>query len=474
MKKLLVIGLILLGLGAAGYFALTTFQKNQVQAALPTYETEPLGQGELSSAISAIGKVRSSQSANLRWQTSGGVESAPVKVGDRVLQDDELARLAQGSLPQSVINAQSDLYNAEQALDDLETSAEQARIKAMQDIVTYEQAVRDARYTLDNFTVPATQAGMEAVEAVNYTKQKLDEAAAAFEPYKFASSGDSTREAKKEALDEAQSEYNTAIKRLKYEYDLQVAQANLEKAQQDYEKWKDGPEPGEVQAAQARIEAIQATLNSAYITAPFDGTITEALPQVGDQVVSGDLAFRLDDLTTLLVDVQVSEVDVNQLAVGQEVVLTMDAIRGKQYHGLVDEISMIGSDANGGVNFNVTVRLSDPDEAVRPGMTSEVEILTDQRENALLIPNQAIQIEDGAQVVYVLLPGQPIQPVVVTLGISSEAYSELLSGELKLGDLIVLNPQGGPKDPIQMMGGPMGGGAVEADREERPAPGGQP
>ncbi len=171
--------------------------------------------------------MRSSQTATLNWQTSGIVETISVKVGDSVVADQKLATLEQTSLPQSVILAQADLFSAQQALDDLTTTAESARIKAMQDIVTYEQAVKDAQYTLDNFTIPTSQADFDAVEAIEVTKERLDQARLAFEPVKYKASGDTQRTELLEALDLAQSDYNTAVKRLGYEYDLEVAQANL-------------------------------------------------------------------------------------------------------------------------------------------------------------------------------------------------------------------------------------------------------
>jgi len=130
----------------------------------------------------------------------------------------------------------------------------------MENIVTYEQAVKDAQYQLDNFTIPTSQDDLDAVEAIKVTKERLDQARSAFEPVKYKASGDTQRTELLEALDLAQSDYNTAVKRLGYEYDLEVAQANLEQAQADYEKWKNGSDPAEVEAMKAKVAAAEATL----------------------------------------------------------------------------------------------------------------------------------------------------------------------------------------------------------------------
>lgn len=440
MKKAVIV-ILLLALAGGGYYAYTRFLKPaEVANPLTQLETAKLEEGELITSVSAIGKVRTRQSATVTWQTSGSVEEVLAQEGEQVKAGDVLARLTQDSLPQSVINAQADLYNAQQALENLDTEAETAKVNAMQNIVKYEQAVRDAQYQLDNFTIPANLADMDAVEAVDVTKKRLDEARAAFEPYKFRASSDATRENLLEDLNQAQSDYNTAVRRLQYEYDLEVAQANLSKARQDYEKWKDGPEPGGVEAAKARITAAEITLKSAWVDAPISGTITEAKPLVGDQVSANTMAFRIDDLSRLFVDVQISEIDINEIKVGQQVSMTMDAIRGKTYNGKVSKIALIGSESSSLVNYTVTVELSDPDDQVRPGMTAEVEIIVETNKTTLLIPNQAIQIKDGKQVVYILKPGEGMSPVEITTGASSDTYTELATGELKPGDMIVLNP----------------------------------
>jgi HlyD family secretion protein len=105
------------------------------------------------------------------------------------------------------------------------------------------------------------------------------------------------------------------------------------------------------------------------------------------------------------------------------------------------------------VDFIVTVSLQDADEEVKPGMTAAVNVAVQQLDDVLLVPNRAVRVLDGQRVVYVLKDGGP-QPVDISLGASSETYSELLSGDLAEGDPIVLNPpvvfeQNGPPPFVQ-------------------------
>jgi len=161
------------------------------------------------------------------------------------------------------------------------------------------------------------------------------------------------------------------------------------------------------------------------------------------------------------VDASVSEVDINRVQVGQEAVITLDGVFAREYRGRVVEVAPVGVETRGVTTFPVTVEILDADEAVRPGMTADVQIITRSMEDVLLIPSRALRMLNGERVVYVLSPedepldgtrqGLPffsvgqasessLTPVPVILGVSANGYSEVLSGDLKEGDLVVLNP----------------------------------
>jgi HlyD family secretion protein len=168
----------------------------------------------------------------------------------------------------------------------------------------------------------------------------------------------------------------------------------------------------------------------------------------GDQVSAGATAFRVDDLTSLLVDVKISEVDINHVTIGQPVTLTFDAILGKEYHGEVVEMTQAGTVEEGVVNFTVTVELTDADSLVKPGMTAGVNIVVQELQDVLLIPNRAVRLVDGERVVYVLENGQAVKKEI-RLGSSSDTQSIVVGGDIAEGDLIILNPPAefGPGGP---------------------------
>lgn len=221
--------------------------------------------------------------------------------------------------------------------------------------------------------------------------------------------------------------------------EVAVLEAQLEDARREWERIQDGPTAADIAAAQARLDAAQASLDQAAILAPFAGVVTQVIVKPGDQVLPGSLAFRLDDLDPLLVDIPISEIDINRIRSGQPATLTFDAIPGLEYNAEVVESSPVGSEVGGVASFNVRLRVLNADAQVKPGMTVEASIIVGDLSDALLVPSRAVRMRDEQRGVYILVGGD-LQWTPLTLGISSGSYSEVVRGDLVEGDLVVLNP----------------------------------
>lgn len=458
---LFIIGiLVLAGLAAAYYFNQTA------RNAEGQYQTVAAEKSDLLAVVGATGTVRARQSAQLAWQTTGTVEAVNVKPGDAVSAGDILARLDMASVSQNIILAKSDLLSAKRSLEDLRTS-NVARAQAEQAVVAAQKAYDDAKTRYDGINFQrASDSYIENTKAeLDLAQQQLTLAKRFYKLVEKLADGNPQKAQALANLTAAQMRVDQLNARLNYvtgrpddqeiaqrKTALDVAAAQLEEAKRKLERIKDGPDPLDVAALEARMTAAQATLNLAQITAPFDGVITASEPLPGDQVSPGKVAFRLDDLSRLLVDVQVSEIDINSIQVGQPVTMSFDAVLGKTYEGLVVEVGRAGSVVQGAVNFTITVELTNPDELVRPGMTAAVNILVREVKDVLVVPNRAVRVVDGQRVVYILKDGEP-EMVKIRLGATSDIVSEVISGDLKEGDLIVLNPPTTFNGP---MGGPPG------------------
>lgn len=464
MKRGYWILIVLLLLAVGGFFIFRNVQ-NARAAAAAGLETTPVKRGELLAVIGGTGTVRSNQTALLNWQTTGTVAEVNVAVGDSVVKDQVLANLASSSLPQTVILARADLVSAQKALVQLKESGT-ARAQAELALVQAQKAFDDADRKRGNLNrARASQETIDVAEAAYVVAQsEVDRLQSAYNIVSGRPEDDPVRAQALGLLSSAKKTRDRALANLNWykgsstqkeiseaDATLEVARAQLEDAQREWDRLKDGPDPEDIAAAEARIAAIQATLDTAFLKAPFNGTISEVDVKPGDQAVPGTPMFRLDDLSTLLVDVPIAEVDINQVIVGQEVTLSFDAILDKEYKGTVIEVARVGTAAQGAVSFDVTVKLVDADELVRPGMTAAVNIVSSRLEDVLLVPNRAVRLVDNQRVVYLLRNGAP-QRVDVTLGSSSDLESQVLSGDLEEGDPIIINP------PTEFTGGPGGGG----------------
>lgn len=442
------------------------------QAASGSLQTAPVERGNLVATIGATGSVRALQSAALIWETSGIVEEINFAVGDRVREGDVIANLLTASMPANVILAQADLQTAQDAMEDFENSFGDLGISQAQKALADAQDVYEtaARY-LNSISNPGRPVDIDQAQAnLVLAQDRLNRAEEAYEPYSGRSESDLVRANFLLQLTEARQQYDAALRQFnarssgsgstpiaQAEADLALAQAQLEIAQKNYDDILAGPTALQLAAAQARLAAAQASVDMGFIIAPFNGTVTDIYPNQGDQVNAGSNAVQVDDLSTVQVVVEVSEVDINRIQVGQPASVVLDAVQDVQYQGEVVAVALAGNVTQTGVNFRVVVELEDADVNVRPGMTAAVNIVVTELEDVLLVPNRVVRVQNGRRVVYVMRAGR-MEAVVITLGASSETFSEVVGGELSEGDVIVLNPPVSSFDPMDPSNQFMGGG----------------
>jgi multidrug resistance efflux pump len=332
--------------------------------------------------VNATGKVVPAHWSRLSVSVPGTIEEVLVEEGDQVKAGDLLVRLrGKEDLGAAISAANFEVTAAQKALDDLNDNVDKTRTQALEAIAMQEKLLRDAQYQLDNFTPPQAQAAMTTTEALEWAKERLDIARLAFEPYKYYSENDKTRKDRKEDLDDAQADYNSALKRLQYETELAAAKANLDQALKDYATWKDGPDPKEVTLAQARLDNAQAALAAAKaklddleLRAPFNGTVSEVSARVGEWINPGQPALLIADLENLQVETtDLNEIDAARVKVNDAVLVTFDALPGVEVKGVVKSIAPKAAEGSG-VNYTAVILLDHIPELVRWGMTAFADI----------------------------------------------------------------------------------------------------
>ena len=314
----------------------------------------------------------------LSFFTNGQVEEILVEEGDLVKKGDVLARLGnREAIEAAIAAAEAGLLAAQQAYDELNDNVDVSRSEAVKAVAAANKAVRDAQYQLDNFIIPVSQEGLSALEAVVMTQKKLDEARKAFEPYKLESFSGSIRNRLKTELDNAQSDYNAAVRRLEYETALADAQASLEKAIRDYEALQTGPDPDLLAATQARIKAAETNLASAKaslddleLVASIDGSVVKQDLIVGQQVAAGQASIIIADFSQMYAETDdLTEIEVVKVSVGQNVTVVPDALPDLELSGTVEQISDIFEEKRGDITYTARILLNDVDPHLRWGMT---------------------------------------------------------------------------------------------------------
>jgi HlyD family secretion protein len=425
-------------------------------SAAASYQTTTIQRGTLTSSVEGTGTVRSLLSANLNWTTAGQIDQVTAQIGDQVKDGDVLASLIQNTTQNTL---ESNLITAEQNLAQLTSPEAVANAKLA--VTSAQTAVTNAQTALNNTQYWKNDALIQDYYAkFVIAKDTLDKAQAAYDKANVGAYINNAQEAALyQALYNAQQAYDTA----KYYYslysqkptqnqldqaqaNLDLAKANLANAQNYLTALTGGQVPVDaggadllkLRQAQLSVQSAKDALDALRITAPFDGTITqaEAVPQA--MVSSGTQAFRIDDLSRLVIDVNVVEVDINHVKVGQSAAVTFDAVPNKVYTGKVIKTDLSGTTSQSSVNFVVTVQLTDADPLVRSGMSANVTITTNKVDNALLVPSTSIFTDaDNQPYVYLVQNGNLVK-VPVTLGAVSDSATQISDGTLKEGDTIVL------------------------------------
>jgi multidrug efflux pump subunit AcrA (membrane-fusion protein) len=169
--------------------------------------------------------------------------------------------------------------------------------------------------------------------------------------------------------------------------------------------------------------------------------------------LTGDSQFRIE--------ADVDETDIGWITVGQEVAITFDAFPGETLEGRVVSIAPLASVDVGIVTYRVTVESEPTDLPLRGGMTATTEIVKEQREDVLLVPNLAISIDPASGRTFVTRQaGADVQRVEITTGLSTDALSEVTAG-LEEGDVLVISSLSAREQFREMMGSSFLGGGGE-------------
>ena len=480
--------------------------------------------GDLSASATASGQVSARREASLSVDRPGLVEQLFVRVGDAVAVGDVLAQLDTTTLELSLANAAQNLRlqeanlanlmaepeaadvvaaetavkSAQASLDDLldgpgaeELAASEASLRSAQASVASASAnLGSAQSTIKESQILAAEAALLAAQQQLERAQETDDEnpteatyQALLEGHEAVASAQANLNTLREGpntasaqgslsaaaarLDGSQANYNLATSGATA-VQIAAAQAQLAQAQASLANLVDAPTPEEIAVAEAgvaqarlTVQDAQEALAAATITAPFGGVVTAVRVNVGEY--ASGVVIELADASSLQVVLAVDEVDIGDLSVGQPAIITLATWPGVEIASEITTIAPSAQTASGSalITYDVYLSLGETDLPVRVGMTADANLITASFNDALLVPNRAINADrDKGTYSVNLIVGEEIQDVAVTIGARDDQNTQISSG-LNAGDEILIGDNlptlsFGPGQDNDGGGGPFG------------------
>jgi HlyD family secretion protein len=445
MKRFLIIVVILAVVGGGTWALYTRTSADPADASLEGYSTEPATISSIDAEVTVTGNLVAQRTQNLTLASSGTVTTVYVQEDDRVERDQILAELDTTDLELSVAQAEAALAGQEANLARARKGASE------QEIASAEAAIASAEAQLEDLQAGPSARDIEAARIqVEQAKASLWGAQGSRDATVGSPMASGASKAQAEA---AVSQAEWALKQAELQYErlwegpnesaIANAEAQLASAQANLARLLNTPSEEDIAVAEAQVEQARLSLESArsrlddaIVRAPASGVLATWTLREGDTATPGTPVGTLVDDTAYHVEVAIDETEIGHLQVGQNATITLDAFPEQELTGRVESISLLGSSTQGLVNYTVEISLEDTDLAIRPMMTAVISIVTDTREDVLVVPNRALRRDRDGTFVEVLRNGTPARANVVT-GISNDVYTEIIEG-LEEGDPVVV------------------------------------
>lgn len=249
---------------------------------------------------------------------------------------------------------------------------------------------------------------------------------------------------------EAQLEYDTkTYHRYKNLYDRNLVSKNdLDSAKSAYKSDLAQVAAAKAQIMQAQANYATAAANMGYtkIVSPVNGIVISKEVEVGQTVAASfqtpTLFTVAEDLTKMRIETSVSEADIGKVKEGQEVEYTLDGYPDSIFKGIVTQVRLSPTTESNVVTYTVVIEVENDEGKLLPGMTANVSIITGKKENILTVPNVALKFTVANNTkrydkkgIWIAKKGKPVR-IDVETGVSDDTYTEIISDEIKEGDVV--------------------------------------
>jgi HlyD family secretion protein len=442
-RSIIVLTLLVLVLPA---FLFTTQATQQRQQNPPLkLQLYTVQRGDIDVSISALGDIEPDQTASVSFTSRGRVSDVMIQEGDFVKAGDPLVRLDGSNEQLAYQQAQLSLEAANVNLKDVLDGPDENDIRIAEANVTAAQGA---------YSAVANAVSADQIHAAELAYQQAQDAYKNANVARGVAGGDSQEAIN--LLDAAigQASFNQEIARLKLEQlrngnapNKAAAGAAVAAAKAKLEQVKAGATQAQIDAARVQVMQAQTALDQAgdnldklTVKAPFDGLVSKVDVEKGALIVPGQQVIELTDIEPMHLTVQVDEVDIRQVSKGMPAVVKLDAVPGLQLLAAIERISLVGTNDNGIISYDVEVTPTQNDPRVRVGMTAEADIITQSAKGVVVVPNTYLHIDraNGTATVNIVGPNNTLTPRPVTVGLQDASNSEIQSG-LSAGEVIAFD-----------------------------------
>jgi len=451
---------IIIVLVVVGYYVQKSVFKSPTQGLI----TEKVQRGDVLQEISETGSVKATEDISLGFKTIGKVSRLYVSVGDNVKKGGILAELDSSQLLAQLQAAKADLSSANtgaaSAKDNLE-SAYNSALNTLNDAYTKIYNAYNAVVDLKNtYFGVADQEGIKVEDSKNDIKQNMSDVKSYLDQAKTNPDIDSAISETLTALDNVYNDlkiiraqcdsgiyYYNIASTSKTSIDTQktninTASTNVTTAQSNISSYKIALQKAEdstIKQAQADVDALQSQLNDHYLISPINGTVTSISIKRGQVVSASQTAVSLLSSEPFQIKANIYEQDIVKVKIGNEVKIELVPFPRQIFKGKVLSIDPAETIIDNVVYYQVTIDFPNQPEGIKSGMTADITIVTNKKENVLRVPKNAVQSIDGKDTVQVVKDGK-IQNQQIITGLEGSDYYEVLSG-LEEGDTIVVGKQ---------------------------------
>ena len=388
--------------------------------------------GDLTVTVSGSGNIEVSNEAKLSFGVGGKVGRIYVEEGDEVRKGEVLAKLETDALELALREARVAHTKAQVAVTQAEVAVTQAEISLKNAEIALEQT--QETYTLSDIIAAEADVviAKRDFDDVLWILSKYEPGTPGWESYqKIVAQAQARLKTAEDKLDAMLSGFDTeevAVKKRQVE----LAQQSLELAQQSVELNQQS-----LELARQSVEQAHKQLDEATITALFDSVVASVYVDEKDTVIAGTTIVHLIDNSSMELEVEVDEIDVVEVKLGQRAIIEVDSLPALPLEGKVSFISLLPTEEAGVMVYNVEIDFDIPENVgIRAGMSATADIIIDERSNVLLVPDRAVkQDSQGNTIVEVMVNGQTEERTVVT-GISDGYQTEIVSGLID-GEVVV-------------------------------------